>query len=91
MVNTLGDLRVTMEAFPPGHSPRPSRSSSMSCAVKLQSDGVGPSHKGPMSFSVLSEDQMSIAASESGLLSSGVEEEAELSPFELLMPSQIQS
>lgn len=41
---------------------------------------MGPSHKGPMSFSALSEDQMSIAASECGILSSGVEEEAELRP-----------
>lgn len=34
-----------------------------------------------MSFSALGEDQMSIAASESGLLSSGVEDEAELPPL----------
>lgn len=56
--DTLGDLRVTVGAFPLGQSPRTSHSSSVSCAIELPDDGAGPSHGGPsVSFCLPSEDQ----------------------------------
>lgn len=62
-----------------GQSPRTSHSSRVVCAIELPGDGAGLSHGGTsMSFGAPGEDQMLIAVSESGLLSSGEEGEAEL-------------
>lgn len=47
LVNTLGDLRVTVGALTLGQSPRTSHSSSMPCAVELSDYGAGPSRRGP--------------------------------------------
>lgn len=80
MVNTLGDLRVTLGLFLLGQSPRSSGSSSALCAVE-PGDGAGLFHGGPsVSFGTPDEDQMSIAALKSGLLSSEEKDEAELPP-----------
>lgn len=43
LVNTLGDLRVSVGALPPVQPLQTSHSSSMPCAVELQSDCAGPS------------------------------------------------
>ncbi|CAM4735062.1 unnamed protein product [Leuciscus chuanchicus] len=49
--------------------------------LPLPRDGVGPSRGAPcLSFGTPDEDQISIAASESGLLTSGEDDEAELPP-----------
>ncbi len=63
----LGDLRVTVRAYPPGTSPRTSYSS----RIQLPGDSAGPSQGSPrISFGAPSEDRMSIAASGEGLMSS---------------------
>lgn len=81
LVNTLGDLRVTVGALPPGQSPCTSHSTSVPF-----DDGAG----NPACHSTLWM-KMSIAASESGLLSSEEEDEAMLPPLGgLLMLNQIQ-
>lgn len=70
--STLGDLRATVGALPLGESPRTSCSSSVSCAIMLPDDSIDPYHEQlSTSFGALDEYQMSIAASERGLLSSG--------------------
>ncbi len=68
---TLGDLRVTVRASPPGMSPRTSYSSRSEHPVRFPGDFAGTSHRGPsISFGAPSEDRMSIAASGDGLTSS---------------------
>ncbi len=45
--SALGDLRVTVRAFPPGQSPRTFHSSRSSCSVRLPGDsGVSPVRQG---------------------------------------------
>lgn len=69
VVNTLGELRVTMGVLP----------LSCSCAVELPGDGAGPFHEGPnVSFGTLGEDHMLIAASASGPLIAQAESDSEL-------------
>ncbi len=77
--SALGDLRVTVRAFPPGQSPQTFHSSRSSCSVWLPGDSAVPSHGVPsVSFGALIEDQMSIAASGDGQSSSEDEDSAEL-------------
>ncbi len=79
--SALGDLRVTVRAFPPGQSPRTFHSSCSSCSVRLPGDSAVPSHGVPsVSFGALIEDQMSIAASGDGQSSSEDEDSAWLPP-----------
>ncbi len=69
--DTLGDLRVTVRASPPGTSPRTSYSSRSERPVRFPDDFAGPSHGAPsISFGALSVDRMSIAASGDGFTSS---------------------
>ncbi len=64
---TLGDLRVTVRASPPGMSPRTSYSSRSECPIRFPGDFAGPFHVAPsISFGAPSEDRMSIAASGDG-------------------------
>ncbi len=44
---TLGDLRVTVRASPPGTSPRTSYSSRSERPVQFPGDFAGPSHEAP--------------------------------------------
>ncbi len=68
---TLGDLRVTVRASPPGTSPRTSYSSHSEHPVRFSGDFAGPSHGAPsISFGAPSVDRMSIAASGDGFTSS---------------------
>ncbi len=68
---TLGDLRVTVRASPPGTSPRTSYSSHSKRPVRFLDDFNGSSHGVPsISFGAPSEYRMSIAASGDGLTSS---------------------
>ncbi len=76
--SALGDLRVTVRAFPPGQSPRTFHSSRSSCSVRLPGDSAVPSHG--VSFGAPLEDQMSIAASGDGQSSSEDENSAGLPP-----------
>ncbi len=79
--SALGDLRVTVRAFPPGQSPRTFHSSRSSCSVRLPGDSAVPSHGVPsVSFGAPIEDQMSIAASVDGQSSSEDEDSAKLHP-----------
>ncbi len=58
--SALGDLRVTVRAFPPGQSLRTSNFSRSSCSVQLPSDSAVPSHGVPsVSFGTSIEDLMS--------------------------------
>ncbi len=60
---TLGDLRVTVRASPPGTSPRTSYSSCSEHPVWFLGDIAISSHRTPsISFGTPSEDRMSIAA-----------------------------
>ncbi len=78
---TLGDLRITVRASPPGTSPRTSYSSRSERPVRLPGDFAGPSHGAPsISFGAPPEDRMSIAASGYGLTSSEDEGSAGLHP-----------
>ncbi len=68
---SLGDLRVTVRASPPGTPPRTSYSSRNEHPVRFPGDLAGLSHGAPsISFGVPSVDRMSIAASGDGLTSS---------------------
>ncbi len=79
--SALGNLRVTVRAFPPGQSPRTFHSSRRSCSVRLPGDSAVPSLGVPsISFGVPIEDQMSIAASGDGQSSSEDEDSAGLPP-----------
>ncbi len=79
--SALGDLRVTVRAFPPGQSPRTFHSSRSSCSVWLPGDSAVPSHGVPsVSFGAPIEDQMSIVASGDGQSSSENEDSAVLPP-----------
>ncbi len=71
LASALGDLRVTVRAFPPGQSPQTFHSSRSSCSVRLPGDSA---------FGVPIEDQMSIAASGDGQSSSEDEDSAGLPP-----------
>ncbi len=56
--SALGDLTVTVRAFPPGQSPRTFHSSRSSCSVRLPGDSAVPSHGVPsVSFGAPIEDQ----------------------------------
>lgn len=91
LVNNLGDQRVTVGALLLGQPPRTSHSSSVPCAIELPNAGVGPSRGAPcVSVGATGEDRMSIVASESGLLSSGEDDEA-VPPGWFLMLNRIQS
>ncbi len=62
--SALGDLKVTVRAFPPGQSPWTFHSSRSSCSERLLVDSAVPSHGVPsVSFGMPIEDQMLIAAS----------------------------
>ncbi len=79
--SALGDLRVTVRAFPLGQSQRTFHSSCRSCSVWLPGDSAVPSHGVPsVSFGTPIEDQMSIAASGDGQASSEDEDSAGLPP-----------
>ncbi len=79
--SALGDLRVTVRAFPPGQSPRTFHSSRSSCSVQLPGDSAVPSHGLPsVSFGAPIEDQMLIAASGDGQSSSEDEDLVGLPP-----------
>ncbi len=66
---TLGDLRVTVRASPPGTRPRTSYSSRSEHPVWFQGDFAGPSHGvTSISFGALSVDRMSITASGDGFM-----------------------
>ncbi len=68
---TLGDLRVTVRASPPGMSLRTSYSSRSERPVQFPGDFGGLSHGAPsISFGAPSEDSMSIVESGDGLTSS---------------------
>ncbi len=68
---TLGDLRVTVRASPPGTSPQTSYSSRSQRPIRFPGDLAGLSHGAPsISFGAPPEDRMSIAASGDGLTSS---------------------
>ncbi len=68
---TLGDLRVTVRASPPGTPPRTSYSSRSEHPVRFPGDFAGLSHGVPsISFGAPSVDRMSIAASGDGRTSS---------------------
>ncbi len=68
---TLGDLRVTERASPPGTPPRTSYSSRSEHPVRFPGDFAGLSHGAPsISFGAPSVDRMSIAASGDGFTSS---------------------
>ncbi len=70
-VDTLGDLRVTVRASPPGMPPWTSYSSRSEHPVRFPGDFAGPSHGAPsISFGAPSVDRMSIAASGVGFTSS---------------------
>ncbi len=47
LASALGDLRVSVRAFPPGQSPRNFHSSRNSCSVQLPGDSSVPSHGVP--------------------------------------------
>ncbi len=69
--DTLGDLRVTVWASPPGTPPRTSYSSRSEHPVRFPGDFAGPSHGTPsISFGAPSLDRMLIAASGDGFTSS---------------------
>ncbi len=79
--DTLGDLRVTVRASPPGTPPRTSYSSRSEHPVRFPGDFAGLSHGAPsISFGAPSADRMSIAASGDGLTSSEDEGEVGLPP-----------
>lgn len=60
----------------------------LQCAVELPDDGASPQRGTNVSFGSLDEDQLSIAASECGLLSPGEEDEAELHPSGVVKSQQ---
>ncbi len=78
----LGDLRVTVRAFPQGQSPRTSNFSRSSCSVQLTSDSAVPSHGVPsVSFGTSIEDLMSSEVEDlAGLPHTGVAAPAESDP-----------
>ncbi len=79
--DTLGDLRVTVRASPPGTSPRTSYSSRSEHPIWFPGDFAGPSHGAPsISFGAPSVDRMSIAASGDGFTSSADEGAVGLPP-----------
>ncbi len=68
---TLGDLRMTVRASPPGTPPRTTYSSRSEHPVWFPGDFAGPSHGAPsISFGVPSVDRVSITASGDGFTSS---------------------
>lgn len=77
--SALGVLRATLRSSPLGQSLRISHSSCSSCSVRLPGDSAVSSDGVPsFSFIALIEDQMLIAASGDGLLSSEGEDSAGL-------------
>ncbi len=69
--DTLGDLRVTVRASPPGTPPQTSYSSRSEHPVRFPGDFTGLSHGAPsISFGAPSVDRMLIAASGDGFTSS---------------------
>ncbi len=85
--SALGDLRVTVRAFPPDQSPRTFHSSRSSCSVRLPGDSAVPSHGvSSVSFGAPIEDQMSITASGDGQSSSEDEDSAGLPPSGAHLP-----
>ena len=80
-VHDQGDLRITVRASPPRQSPWAPHASQALPPLEPSKERAGPSHGRPaVSFGAPPDDQMSIAASEGELQSSGDEDSAALPP-----------
>ncbi|CAM4464261.1 unnamed protein product [Leuciscus chuanchicus] len=80
-VHDQGDLRVTVRASPSSQPPRAPHASQALLPLGPLSERLGPSPERPtVSFGAPADDQMSIAASEGELQSSGDDDSATLPP-----------
>jgi hypothetical protein len=80
-VHDQGDLRITVRASPPSQTPRAPHASQALLPLESLSERLGPSPERPsVSFGAPPDDQMSIAASEGELQSSGDDDSAALPP-----------
>ncbi|CAM4661540.1 unnamed protein product [Leuciscus chuanchicus] len=80
-VHDQGYLRITVRAFPSRQSPRAPHASQALLPLESLSERLGPSPERPtVSFGAPADDQMSIAASEGELQSSGYDDSAALPP-----------